>query len=303
MPARRKEREDEGHRFDAVRFRFFVTLAMRAILVRDRIAMLGRSPGAAAAGLNNPVSCTVSSGSRRLDARLALPRTTPSASVLLLHGIGERLEYWSGAQQLLAGRGIASLLIGYSGYGKSEGAVTPANLRQDALAGYAELQRRVPGPQPPFVLGLSLGTGVAADAAPSMRPAPSGVILCEAFSSLRDAAEAVCRSLPLLRYAASRLAKLMPDLYRTASSIGIIGAPLLIVHSDSDELFPAGMARQIYAAATSDPPTGAALVVLSGYAHNDAYLRPASGYWEPILDFMGGKPDKSRERPASLSKR
>jgi pimeloyl-ACP methyl ester carboxylesterase len=311
MPAKRKERcramsgpgkVDPVNTFDAVRFRALITVAMRVILIRDSIAMWGRPSSGVPAGPQAPIRCTVNSGPRRLDARIAVPAAPPVASVLLLHGIGERLEYWSGAQQLLAGHGIASLLIDYSGYGASEGAITPAKLRQDVLAGYAELQRLATVPRPPFVLGLSLGSGVAADAAPYLQPAASGLILCEAFSSLRAAAAAVCDSLPWLKYLSSTLAKLMPDLYRTASTIAAVRAPVLIVHSDTDELFPPAMAHEIHATARRNPAADARLAILSGYAHNDAYLRPSSGYWQPILDFIAGGSNGSSDRTAPLSK-
>lgn len=263
-----------------------ISLAMRAILVRDGIAELlaGRSPAPSHEGKAQQV--LIPSGSRALDGLLLLPQTDSKASVLILHGIGERLSYWREAQEMLAKHGIASLIFDYSGYGKSSGATTPENLRQDTVAAFDSLRALVPGTRPPFLLGLSLGTGVAIDAAPQLIPVPSGIVLCEAFSSLRSAGEAVLAATPLPRFAIRALARLLPDVYRTEASIRQVASPLLIVHSDSDELFPMSMAHAIFAAAREVDGRRAELFVPHGFAHNDAYLKPTLDYWHPILDFL-----------------
>jgi len=302
MAAPQKKKDEFTGSFAALRFQFFVTLAMRLILIRDGLATR-RSPQETAAGAASTIPCSIASGGRVLEARLAMPRSAPLASVLILHGIGERLDYWTEAQQLLARCEIASLIVHYSGYGKSMGATTPENLRQDVRASYAELQRLVPGVPAPCVLGLSMGTGVAVDAAPGLQPPPSGIILCEPFSSLQDAAGAVCDTLPGLRLASRWLAKLMPDVYRTAATVGRIESPLLIVHSDADELFRVGMAQAILAAANAAGQPPAELAVLHGFAHNDAYLRPSLGYWQPILDFIRRVPGSSRIDPGEPQRR
>jgi alpha-beta hydrolase superfamily lysophospholipase len=260
---------------------------MRAILIRDGIAgLFGGSQSPPLLKDSTARQVSIRSGPRRLDGLLFLPVTEPKASLVILHGIGERLSYWREAQGMLAEHGIASLIFDYSGYGKSAGATTPENLRQDTLAAYHSLRALLPDGRPPFLLGLSLGTGVASDAAPHLKPAPSGVVLCEAFSSLRSAAEAVLAHVPLPGVAIRGLARLLPDVYRTSASIRQVASPLLIVHSDSDELFPVAMAREIFAAAREDEGRSATLSVPHGYAHNDAYLTPEPGYWQPILDFL-----------------
>jgi len=148
------------------------------------------------------------------------------------------------------------------------------------------MRQRLPDVHRHFILGLSLGTGIAVDAAPALTPAPTGIILCEAFSSFREAGAAVCDNLPLLRHLSRPLSILVPDIYRTASSVPRLGVPLLLVHSDADELFPVAMAQAIFDSATADPDASVDLHVLHGFAHNDVYLRPNSGYWRPILAFI-----------------
>jgi len=259
---------------------------MRVILIRDAIVSSFAGRSSAASGTASVRGIKIASGSRLLDARLFTPRSQPRASLLILHGIGERLAYWQDAQRLLADHGVASLIFDYSGYGESTGATIPMNLRQDTIAAYAELRRLVPGARAPFLLGLSLGTGVAVDAAPHLEPAASGVVLCEAFTSLRSAAAAAGDTRLLPRVLRRWLARLLPDVYRTAALIEQIRSPLLIVHSDGDQLFPVAMGREILEAARAGGGPEAELFVPHGFAHNDAFARPSLDYWQPILDFL-----------------
>jgi fermentation-respiration switch protein FrsA (DUF1100 family) len=97
--------------------------------------------------------------------------------------------------------------------------------------------------------------------------------------------------LPLLRAAAARiasplLARLMPDLWPTATTLRQLPAPLLLVHTDADPLFPVSMAKQIEAQAAMQLVHPVTLAVPSGFGHNDVYLHPRSGYWVPILEFL-----------------
>jgi alpha-beta hydrolase superfamily lysophospholipase len=290
--------------WNALRFRLLVTLARRLILLRDAIVITRTAAGHRRDGAAPITAVEIISGGRRLEARLTSPATAPPiASVLILHGIGEQLDYWAEAQQMLACRRVASPAVHYSGYGRSQGATTPANLRQDVIAAYAAMRQRLPDVHRHFVLGLSLGTGIAVDAAPALTPALAGIILCESFSSFREAAIAVCHILPLLRHLSRPLSILVPDIYRTAFSARRLGVPLLLVHSDSDELFPAAMSQAIVDSATADPDASVDLHVLHGFAHNDAYLRPYSGYWQPILAFIERLAKPSGDRMEGVPKR
>ena len=99
-----------------------------------------------------------------------------------------------------------------------------------------------------------MGTAVATDAASHLSPPAQGLILCEGFPSLREAATCIA--------SISLLAKLLPDIWRTVDIVQTLTQPLLIVHSDSDRLFP------------------------TEFSHNEPYQNPRLTYWQPILDFI-----------------
>jgi fermentation-respiration switch protein FrsA (DUF1100 family) len=193
--------------------------------------------------------------------------------LLILHGIGDHLRYWRAAQLHLAQHRIGSLVFHYSGYPGSGGATTVANLDEDVRNAYSWLQER--GRAPTFVLGFSMGSGVAGNVIASLTPAPAGLILCEAFPSLREAARCVVRP-------AGALAQLLPDVWKTRERLAHLAMPLLIVHTTGDALFPVAMANELHRYA----PPSAELIVLEGHAHNALFATVPRDYWAVVMDFI-----------------
>jgi fermentation-respiration switch protein FrsA (DUF1100 family) len=221
---------------------------------------------------------SIFSSEGRLDGWFAAPNRGPEAAILLFHGLGDLIPYWRRAQHRLAQAGISSLIFAYSGYPGSDRTTTTANLAEDSHAAYAWLREHIPAETPVFLVGFSLGSGLAAEMAPKFTPTPAGLILCESFTSLREAARRIARSLPLVD-------KLLPDVWRTRDSVSLIPFPILVVHSTGDALFPVSMAEEIYArgrAAGRDIQ----LSVLQGHAHNAPYLSVPEDYWGAILEFI-----------------
>ncbi len=213
----------------------------------------------------------VASGKRKL-ACVYLPAADCGPTVLLCHGIGETVEHWSGVQALFHDHGIGSLVFNYSGYGKSSGPVRAEYFNEDLVSAYAELRRRVGSSASVFVLGFSLGSGIAAHGAGALHPPVRGLFLCEAFDSFREAAYAV--GVP--RW----LTCIVPDIWVTVSTIAQVQMPVWVVHSDSDRLFPLDMPRRITKACGS----WGELIVVEGLAHNEPYLTAAERYWQPVME-------------------
>ncbi len=215
----------------------------------------------------------IASGKRRL-ACAYVPGAEGAPVVLICHGIGERIEYWSAVQALFGDHGIGSLIFNYSGYGKSSGRVCAEHCGEDMVAAYAELRRRVEAQTPVFVLGFSMGSGIAAQGAAALRPPIAGLFLCQAFDSFREGACAV--GVPRwLTWAA-------PDIWKTAATMERVRMPVWVVHSDDDRLFPMEMPRRIAKACRQ----WGELIVVEGLGHNDPYLTAAEVYWRPVMERM-----------------
>lgn len=220
----------------------------------------------------------VPSGDRHLAARMVEPSLPARAAILLLPGIGDRMEYWQEAQRYLADRRVASLIVHYSGYPASHGNTTAENLEDDAVAAHRWLSSHTGSGLPLYVLGFSLGSGIAAAAVGRLQPPPEGLILCEPYTSLRHAGRRIAR-------AASALHILLPNLWRTIDSVGQIRVPVLIVHSDADRLFPLAMAEELLEAGCKGGAQ-VKLAVVHGHSHNAIYQTVAPDYWAEILNFL-----------------
>jgi len=251
-------------------FSVAITLVSHVIRVHD--ALWGRTRSLAKA--DSREQFFFASGARRLSG-VWVAGAEGSPVILLCHGIGETDGHWNAVQALLAGRGIGSMFFNYSGYGKSSGQIRAEHCDEDLRSAYAELRRRVGPDACVFVLGFSLGSGIAASGIGALTPQPAGLILCEAYTTFR---EAVCAT-GVPRWLASGF----PDVWNTITAIPSPALPVLVVHSDRDHLFPVEMARRV-AQACGDR---CELVVVPGLTHNEPYLRPTEAYWGPVLRWMG----------------
>ncbi len=211
-----------------------------------------------------------SSGDRRISA-VCVPGEPGVPALLLCHGIGETVEHWSAVQAVLRDRGVGSMVFNYSGYGRSDGPVRAEHCDEDLVAAYAALRSRVGPELPVFVLGFSLGSGIAAQGVAALRPPVAGLFLCEAFDCFREAACAT--GVPRFMLWA------VADVWDTVASMRTITMPVCVVHSNADRLFPVAMAEKIVAACGGHGE----MVVVSGLSHDEPYLRAPAEYWEPIV--------------------
>jgi uncharacterized protein len=254
------------------RIAFFLSLAIgsRAIQMRDRL--LGRipRPPAQLPGLVlTPLA--VSSGKSMLDAVFVAPVAEPvRATVLICHGIGEVVSQWIPIQQLLAARGVASMVFDYSGYGRSTGRPFPAQLEQDAAAAFHRLRELTAGPI--SLLGFSLGSGIV-PAILHQLPVHR-VVLCAGFTSFRAASRRV--GIPAFLF------PLIPPIWDSTRALRDAGQPIFIVHCTRDRLFPVAMAEQLAACCGAR----GSLRIVEGLRHNEPFYRPTGAYWDPIADFL-----------------
>jgi pimeloyl-ACP methyl ester carboxylesterase len=244
-----------------------VTLISRVLILRDRILRRVAPPITP----EKPISVsrhTIQSGRNLIDTVFVTPDTNEvRANLLLCHGIGETVEHWFVVQQLLASSGVATLVFNYSGFGRSTGLFSASQAEQDAIAAFHRL-RELATPLPISILGLSLGSGIAAAIHPKV-PAHR-LVLCAAFTSLRKGAISI--ALPkFLRVA-------VPDIWDTENALRTCAMPILIVHGDRDRLFPAHMAESLKVACAAYSE----LVIIPGLAHNEPFYRPQASYWSLI---------------------
>jgi uncharacterized protein len=253
-------------------FSVAITCISRYMILRDHVFGLSKS-GRRPAGIHERTTphsfpCRAS----RLDAVFVEPAARPAqAAVLLCHGIGETVTQWFGVQQLLASKNVASLVFDYSGFGKSTGRPDWDQFELDASAAFAALERLAPG-MPISVVGFSLGSGIAT-AIINQLPAHR-LILCEAFTSFRGAANAAWIPRPLARF--------VPPIWHAQQQLAQCRLPVLVVHGERDRLFPVTMAHDL----ASYCIPAAEVILVPDTSHNQPFRKPHIAYWGPIIDWI-----------------
>lgn len=173
------------------------------------------------------------------------------------------------------------LAIDYRGYGFSEGRVAQiTDLEDDALLIYDHLASRLAPPGAPlFVMGYSLGSGLACQLA--AQRATAGVILIAPFTSAEDfCASAGPWWLRLFERLRPEDALCLPR--QPVDAIRDVREPLLIIHGAQDIVVPPAQGRALYAAA---PAAVKQLVIARGAGHENLGLsRPPLR--DRIRDFL-----------------
>jgi hypothetical protein len=156
---------------------------------------------------------------------------------------------------LLCAAGLDVLLFDYRGYGRSTGRPSEPGTYRDARAARSVLLAR-PDVDPDRVLYLGESLGGAVALALALEHPPAGLVLMSTFTSVRDMAR---RHYPMVPPA------LVPDAYPSLRRVRELGAPLLVVHGERDEIVPLLHAEALFEAA----PDPKQLHILDGVGHND----------------------------------
>jgi uncharacterized protein len=192
----------------------------------------------------------------------------PAALVIYFGGNAEEVS-WMLDEIRRRGSDSAWLLVDYRGYGGSDGAPSEEALVSDALAWYDAFSRengRV------FVLGRSLGSGVAVQLASQRRL--DGVVLLTPFDSMVNVGS---HHYPLLP-----VGLLLKHRFDSVSLAPKITTPLLCFGVRDDEVIPVEHARRLYQAWGGEKR----FVELSG-GHNGADSHP--DYWPAVRQFVAGR--------------
>jgi len=200
------------------------------------------------------------------------PATNSSPVILFFHGNAGNISHRGDSLRIFNRLGLNVLIVDYRGYGKSTGSMSEQGAYIDAKAAWQYLtSQRGYKPNNIIIFGRSLGGAVASQLATQV-PA-RGLILESTFSSVRDMAN---QMMPLF-------SKLVYLRYRfdTAAIIKQVKIPLLLMHSQSDEVVPYELGEKVFAAANSPK----FFYELQG-GHNGGFMNNIAGYAQTINWFI-----------------
>ena len=162
---------------------------------------------------------------------------SPGPAVLFAHGNAEFIEDYQKAFPLYREAGLSVLLVEYRGCGHSSGEATRENLREDHRHFFDRLAAdpRV-DPERVVLHGRSMGGGIASELA-AERPAAAALILESTYSSIADIAAALWVPRSSIR-----------DNWDVTAAIRAYPGPVMIFHSEEDEVIPHALSQRNLAA-------------------------------------------------------
>ena len=170
-------------------------------------------------------------------------------AVLFMHGTSYNAsDMWATEERarlfggFLRGIGCRFFTFDYRGYGSNDGQASEAGTYLDAAGALAWLHGR-PEVDPAAIVfyGFSLGSGVAVELA--LREPSCGLVLRAPFTSLRDL---IIGRYPNLRLPLALTPWLPLTRYDSASKIGGIRVPLLVMRGENDRTVLISMGRRLF---------------------------------------------------------
>jgi len=163
-------------------------------------------------------------------------------------------------------------IFDYRGYGSSEGQPDEAGTYADAAGAWSYLtDQRGMAPDEIVIFGRSLGAAVASHLA--ARVASAALIIESAFTSAADVAAGAYWFLPVRRLIRYR--------YDTHTELKDVRQPLLVIHSDDDEIIPVAHGEKLFSVA-HEPKIF--LRIWGG--HNDGFYVSEPVYSQGIDEFL-----------------
>jgi pimeloyl-ACP methyl ester carboxylesterase len=196
-----------------------------------------------------------------------------NGTIIVFHGNGgiaaDRVFYVSALGTL----GYRVILAEYPRYGGRKGELGEKAFVIDgsetvrlAFVNYGE---------PLFVLGESLGCGVAAAIAKQTSVKIDGIVLITPWDTFASVARSKFPFLPVRLF--------LKDKYDNINNLRSFKGRIAIVGAERDEVIPIGHAKDLY---NSLPGTSKRMWTIQGVGHNDWPMSTNTSWWKEIMNFV-----------------
>jgi len=193
-------------------------------------------------------------------------------TVIVFHGnagtAADRVDYATALGLL----GYRVILAEYPGYGVREGKLGEVPFVNDAQVTVRLASEKYGGPI--FLLGESMGCGVAAGVAKNRSLKIDGIILVTPWDSLLSVAKSKFPLFPVRLF--------MKDKYDNIENLKCFQGRIAVVGAERDEIIPIRHAHELY----QSLPGNKKMWVIKGAGHNDWLLFVDATKWREFMDFV-----------------
>ena len=201
-----------------------------------------------------------------------VPAGADRGTVLFFHGNAGNISHRLESIEIFHDLGLNTFIIDYRGYGQSEGSPSEEGLYLDGEAAYRHLnEERGIAPERIVVFGRSLGGAVASRTAAEF--SVGALIMESSFTSAPSLGADVYPFLPVRLLARFE--------YPAEDYIQQVEAPVLVIHSQEDDIIPYHHGEALHLAAGPE----AELLTIQG-DHNTGFMVSGDMYTQGLDDFL-----------------
>jgi pimeloyl-ACP methyl ester carboxylesterase len=198
-----------------------------------------------------------------------------NGTIIIFHGNGGTAADRAFYVKALGTLGYRVILAEYPRYGGRKGELGEKAFVNDA----SETVRLafVNYGEPLFVLGESLGCGVAAAIAKKTSVKIDGIVLITPWDTFASVAQSKFPFLPVRLF--------LKDKYDNINNLRPFKGRIAVIGSERDEVIPIGHAKNLY---NSLSGTAKRMWTIQGAGHNDWPMSTNTSWWKQIMDFVSG---------------
>ena len=168
--------------------------------------------------------------------------------------------------------GYRVILAEYPGYGGRKGELGEQSLVSDSVETLRIAEETYQGSI--YLLGESLGCGVAAGVAKNTSLSIAGIILITPWNTLLAVAKDHYPYLPVSWF--------MKDRYDNAENLKLFQGRIAVVGAERDEVVPVRHAEELFKLL----PRNKRIWIIQGVGHNDWSMQMGISKWQEIMDFF-----------------
>ncbi|GAB2919819.1 alpha/beta hydrolase [Paraburkholderia jirisanensis] len=195
----------------------------------------------------------------------------PRGTFIVYHGNAESAEMKLPLADVFVRAGYRVAIVEYPGYGRRNGTRTMKTTLDASREALSATLAQWPGPV--YLVGESLGAGMASQVVQGNEPAIAGVVLITPWDSLASVAAE--------KYPVFPVRWMLHDGFDSVAAVSRYGGPLIIVGAQQDTLIPVEHARRF-----AGEHAHAQLMVLPGAGHNSWFSAITPQDWRQILQWL-----------------